>query len=234
MFKENWGSRNIPYESTESGRGFRSFKRITWGAIFAGVAVAVVVQMILSLLGLGIGIGSINPTEANPMAGLGIGALVWWVASMLISLFCGGLVAGRLAGLPGKADSFLHGMLTWCAFTLLSFYLLTTTIGGLFNTVGNALSQGANMAGKGTITQKIPEAKDQIQEKIQGIDKEQAQQKAEQASQTASMVGIFGAIGLILGGIVASLGGLAGRPKHLVGASRTTATVPVKEHVYKH
>ena len=63
---------------------------------------------------------------------------------MLISLFAGGWVAGRLAEIPRAIDSLLHGVLTWGLATLLLFYLLTTTIGGIiggtFRTLGAGLS----------------------------------------------------------------------------------------------
>src|SRR5436189_1106352 len=106
MFRENWESRNIPAERYE-GRGPIAIKRISWGAIIAGVVVALVVQMVFSLLGMGIGMGAIDPMDTNPVQGLGIGALVWWVASMLISLFTGGYVAGRLAGMPRNEEGIL-------------------------------------------------------------------------------------------------------------------------------
>ena len=50
-------------------------RRISWGAVFAG---ALVVQLALSLLGLGIGMGTVDSLkEANPLRGLGTGAIVW-------------------------------------------------------------------------------------------------------------------------------------------------------------
>jgi hypothetical protein len=108
------------------------FKRISWGAIFAGVVIALVVQLLLSLLGLAIGFGSIDPqTEANPFAGLATGALIWWVVSMLIALFAGGLAAGRLSGIQTAFDRVLHGFIAFSVFSLVTFYLLTTAIGGI-------------------------------------------------------------------------------------------------------
>jgi hypothetical protein len=237
MFKENWESRNIPGEP-ERSRGSVAIRRISWGAIFAGVVVALVVQMVFSLLGLGIGMGAINPMESNPLQGLGTGALIWWVASMLISLFVGGYVAGRLAGFPRNEEGILHGVLTWSVFTLFSFFLLTSAVGGIFNVVGNTVSQSLSIAGqkvnpseaKDRITQELQQrglSPEEIQKQLQNPDA-QTRQKAEYVSSAASKAGIFGAIGLILGGIVAALGGWAGRPKHLLEDVR----VPVKERVY--
>lgn len=127
-----------------------AFRRISWGAVLAGAIVAIVLQMTLNLLGLGIGLGTINPTsEANPLSGLGIGAIIWYAISTLIALFLGGWVAGRLAGIPRPFDSILHGVLTWCLFTLFSAYILTTTVGKLVSGVGNLVSNTISKVGQG-------------------------------------------------------------------------------------
>jgi hypothetical protein len=130
--------------------GLSAFKRISWGAVFAGLIIALVTQLVLSLLGIGIGMGSIEPLrESNPFTGLGTGALVWWVVSILISLFLGGLTAGRLAGIPRASDSMLHGLLTFSMFTLVMFYLITTTVGSIVSGVGGIVGQTLSYAGQG-------------------------------------------------------------------------------------
>lgn len=165
MFRESWESRNIPRET--GGVAMNRTKRISWGAIIGGVVVALVVQMVLSLLGLGIGFGTINPVEeTNSLSGLGTGTLIWWVVSMLISLFAGGYVAGRLAGFSIRTDSILHGILTWAVFTLVSFYLLTTAVGGILNTAGNIVGKVTSAAGQG-MSAIAPQAKEQIQQVLQ-------------------------------------------------------------------
>ncbi|MGE5682261.1 MAG: hypothetical protein ACM34K_15445 [Bacillota bacterium] len=147
-------------------------KRISWGAVFAGVLIALVVQLLLSLLGLGIGFGSIDArTESNPFSGLGTGALIWWVVSMLISLFAGGLASGRLAGVPRSFDGVLHGLLSFSVFTLISFYLLTTAIGSVISGVGSVVGQTLSLAGKG-ISAAAPEVAGAVNQQLKerGID----------------------------------------------------------------
>ncbi|MCE4226670.1 PhnA-like protein, partial [Methylobacterium sp. C25] len=75
---------------------------ISWGAIFAGVFIALILQLILNLLGLGLGLTSISATEGtNPSAStVGIGAGLWWVISGIIAAAAGGYTAGRLSGKP--------------------------------------------------------------------------------------------------------------------------------------
>lgn len=130
--------------------GIAAFKRISWGAVFGGLVIALVVQLMLSLLGIGVGMGTVDPLqESNPFAGLGIAALAWGILSMLLALFAGGLVAGRLAGIPRTIDSVLHGLLTFCLFTIVVFYLITTTAGSIVSGISGLAMQTLSVAGKG-------------------------------------------------------------------------------------
>ena len=128
-------------------------KRISWGAVIAGVIIILVVQMLLSMLGIGVGASTIDPTGELPSGStLGIGAGLWWVISALLAVLAGSWVAGRLAGSPDRTDGMLHGLVTWGLATLIVFWILTTTlsslIGGAFGVVGSALQTAA----QGTMT----------------------------------------------------------------------------------
>jgi hypothetical protein len=147
-------------------------KRISWGAILAGAVLALVIQLSLSLLGLGIGLGTIDPMEEqNPMSGIGLGAGIWWVVSMLVSLYLGATVASRLAGMPRPTDGLLHGLLTWAVVTLLTFYLLTTAVGRIIGGVTGVAGRALSGAGRG-IAAVAPEAGEAIKGELQeqGID----------------------------------------------------------------
>ena len=114
--------------------------RISWGAIFAGAVMALASQLAFSLLGLGLGASAANPYSDNPVGGLGFGAAIWTLLSVLISLFTGGYVAGRLAGMPRQQDSMLHGLVTFGLTSLLGFYLLTSGLGSLIGGAGSLVS----------------------------------------------------------------------------------------------
>ena len=133
-------------------RGPPAVRRISWGAILAGVVVVLVVQMLLMLLGLALGTATIDPAAADtPDAStLGIGGGVWWLAATAISVVVGAWVAGRLAGMPTATDGMLHGVVTWAVATLFAIYLLTTTIGGLVGGAFGALGSAAQAVGQGT------------------------------------------------------------------------------------
>ena len=131
--------------------GSRPLRRISWGAIIAGVVVVLVVQMALMLLGLAIGTATIDPVAADsPQAStLGIGGAAWWLCATAVSVFLGAWVAGRLAGQPSRMDGTLHGVVTWAAATLVAIYLLSTAIGGLVGGAFGALGSAAQAVGQG-------------------------------------------------------------------------------------
>jgi hypothetical protein len=127
--------------------------RVSWGAILAGVATALVTQLILNMIGIGVGASTLNPlTSDNPAASsFSVGAGIWWALSGIIAAFAGGYVASRLSGRPKASTGGWHGLTSWAATTLLVFYLLSTAVGslvgGAFSTVSGALGGLGHTAG---------------------------------------------------------------------------------------
>jgi hypothetical protein len=150
--RTNYGVEGAHYTSgtTIPTGGVPFYQRISWGAIIAGTLVSLVTMLLLNLLGIGIGLGSINPMEeANPFSGLGVGSIIWWVVSNLIAIFAGAYVAGKLAGVPLAGTSTMHGILSWCLYTLVSFWILTSAVGSIVSGVGSIVSNTLSAAGSG-------------------------------------------------------------------------------------
>jgi hypothetical protein len=123
------------------------YHRFSWTAIVAGVIISLVTMFALNMLGLAIGAATVNPAvEAEPVAGLGTGAMIWLAASNLISLFLGGVVAGRMSGLRNDTDGAIHGLATFGAVILLGLTVATTSVGGIANSVLNAAGQAVGGA----------------------------------------------------------------------------------------
>ncbi|MCE6960839.1 PhnA-like protein [Cereibacter sphaeroides] len=120
--------------------------RVSWGAIFAGVAVALVVQVLLSMLGAGIGAASLDPgTGDNPQAStFSIASGIWYAISGILAAFAGGYVAARMSGKTLPTTGALHGLTAWAVTTLLVLYMLSTSVGsivgGTFRGVSSAVS----------------------------------------------------------------------------------------------
>lgn len=136
------------------GGATRLLDRISWGAIFGGVVIAIAVQLLLSLLGVGFGLSMVDTAQnATPGASsFGIGAGVWWTVSYILSLVAGGYVAARLSGVFHPQDGTLHGLLTWAVALLISLLLLGSVVsgvvGGAFRTLSSATSSvGSSVSG---------------------------------------------------------------------------------------
>lgn len=128
------------------------FRHMSWGAVIAGMVMAVGLQIVLSLIGTAIGMSTIDPLRYNgspDASSFGIGAAIWFIVTSIIALFAGGWVAGHLAGSPEKTDSMLHGLLAWGLATILTVYLLASAIGSVVSGGANAVGSAAKVAGTG-------------------------------------------------------------------------------------
>jgi hypothetical protein len=76
--------------------------KVSWGAVLAGVAVALVTHLILNMLGVGIGAATLDPgTGDNPSAStFSIGAANWFAVAGILAALAGGVAAGWLSGQP--------------------------------------------------------------------------------------------------------------------------------------
>jgi MFS family permease len=134
--------------------------RISWGAIIAGVVVAMILQVAMNMLGLSIGAAALDPGEPNALTpGFGTATVLWMAASILISLFVGGAVAGYMSGRVGRNEGLWHGLTVWAVTTILALWMLTSAAGSVLNGVTNALGQGLGLLGA-SAAEIVPEVAD--------------------------------------------------------------------------
>lgn len=130
----------------EDGRYLTTATRVSWGAIFAGVVIAIALQLVLGILGTGIGLSLVNPVEGTTpgATGFGIGAGIYFLLTTIIALGAGGYAAARVAGVHDRFDGLVHGLVVWGVTLILTLYLLTSAVGGIiggaFRTVGTVAS----------------------------------------------------------------------------------------------
>lgn len=128
-------------------------RRLSWGAIFAGVVIAVAVQLILGILGTGIGLSMVDPSDGTTpgAAGFGIGAGLYWLVTTVVALGAGGYTAARASGATEKFDALIHGLVVWGVTLILTLYLLTSAVGGIiggaFRTVGTVATAAGSTVG---------------------------------------------------------------------------------------
>ncbi len=152
----------------------RAGRRVSWGAILAGVVIAVAVQLLLGILGTGIGLSMVDPVEGTTpgAAGFGIAAGIYWLITTVVALGSGGYAAARLSGVTEKFDALSHGLVVWGVTLILTLYLLTSAVGGIiggaFRTVGSVA--GAAGATVGAVAPKAAQ--------VAGVDAGDVRQEA--------------------------------------------------------
>ena len=123
--------------------------RLSWGAILAGAVVATALQITLTVLGLAIGLGAWDAGDG--LRGFGIGAGIWLLLTALVTLFVGGMTAGRLAGVLTRGDGALHGVVLWGVSSLLAVWMAASGAGALLGGAFGVLGQTAAAATSGVV-----------------------------------------------------------------------------------
>ncbi|MDQ3190926.1 MAG: hypothetical protein M3Q58_04965 [Bacteroidota bacterium] len=187
---ENQTIKSEIYTSGERPKkGFFNF--ITWSSVFAGLVIAFIVQFLLTLLGIAIGMSTVQPlSQEFPMEGLGTGAIIWWIVTVLISLYTGGWVAGKFAGSLNTYGKVFHGILTFGMYTIISFWLLTTTVGSVISGVGSVIGETLAFAGRGA-GELAPVIAEQMEER--GITMQTIQAEIEAMIAESGVAGTTGA-----------------------------------------
>src|SRR4029450_8722429 len=85
--------------------------------------------------------------DQNPSAaGFSLGAAVWWMVSGIVAALIGGFTAGPPSGEPKESTAAWPGLTSWAFTTLVIFWLLTSTIGGLLGGANRGLASAAGGA----------------------------------------------------------------------------------------
>lgn len=113
-------------------------RRTVWGAVFAGALAAIGLQIIFTVLGIAIGISAADPSDTARGAGMAAG--LWWLITGTISLCAGGMVLGRMGGIPRSIDIVLHAFAMWAVTAVFGFLMI-------WNGADAAARTGAGLAG---------------------------------------------------------------------------------------
>jgi hypothetical protein len=136
------GYANRPIETTTTERRYvgdadyadRNRDRIHWGAIFAGLVVAIATQLLLSALGAALGFTSIAnsgaPRSNADEVGTAVG--IWSIISLFISLFVGGWVTARSCSPIDRPTANLNGAILWATTMAIGAYLIANGVAGTF------------------------------------------------------------------------------------------------------
>jgi len=128
-----------PSELVSTDEQFRTthwtvpFKRVNWGAVFAGAVFAIGLQVILTVLGIALGVSIADDATSQTV---GIVAGLWWLITGTISLFVGGAIVGWMVGIPRSGELAVHSFAMWALTAIFGFMLLWSSTQMAVNAAG--------------------------------------------------------------------------------------------------
>ncbi len=137
--------------AVETGTRATLRARTSWGAIWAGFFVALGVEFLLTLLMIGIFASMVHPGGGTPSGtSFGIGIALWIFFETIAAFFCGGWVAGKLAGKGDGVLNAVHGSAVWGITTAVLLYLLVAMAGSAVNGALNVVRGAFGIASTAT------------------------------------------------------------------------------------
>lgn len=132
--------------STElEGRRAGVMPRLSWGAVIAGVLLALAVHVVMGLVGGAIGFAA-EPADSGA---LGAGAAIWALLTPFVATLLGAWLAVRMSGREDEAGSNLHGVMVWCIGLLAGAVFLAGTL------ATGAMAAGASASGNAGVMRQM-------------------------------------------------------------------------------
>ena len=169
---------------------------ISWGAVIAGVVVAVALGVLLNMLGLAIGATAANPwtMDSGDAKALTLGGGLWLAFSSAVALQVGGFIAARAAKHPDHHKGMFQGLAVWGVAFVLAFAGLGSSVGGVLQGGDAAATAYATAADNAS----APDGK------VSATDAKAAAAEAADVTATLAWWGVatmvLGAVGAIAGG----------------------------------
>lgn len=172
---------------------------ISWGAVFAGVAVAIALGALLNMLGLAIGATAANPwtMDSGDAKALTIGGGLWVAFSNAVALQVGAFIAARAAKYPDHHRGLFQGLAVWGVAFVLAFAGLGSGLGGLLHGGDAAVTAYATAA-------------DDASGPDDRVSDADAKAAAEKAADVTAGLAWWGVATMVLGAIGAVAGGRLG------------------------
>ncbi len=127
-----------------------SYRRISWGAVFAGAITSLSSLVVMTILGAALGwAGALREGQALTRT-LSMGTVIWLPLSAVASFYIGGWVAGRLTEIARVSESVIHGIASWSVVVVaLAFVFTASSVGGL-GMISRSVGAGASISGAGS------------------------------------------------------------------------------------
>ena len=172
---------------------------ISWGAVIAGVVVAVTLGALLNMLGLAIGATAANPwtMDSGDAKALTLGGGLWLAFSSAVALQVGGYIAARAAKYPDHHKGLFQGLAVWGVAFVLAFAGLGSSVGGVLHGGDAAATAYATAADDAT----VPDGK---------VSDADAKAVAAETAKATAVIAWWGVATMVLGAAGAVAGGRLG------------------------
>jgi hypothetical protein len=182
--------------------------RVNWGAIVAGLFVAIASELVLSALAIGFGL-------STGLNAFGVG--IWSVVNIFVALFIGGWILGRVSSPMHKSAAVLNGVVLWGLALVVSAWLVSSGVAGTLGVVASNIGGFVgNVAGEaGEIIDQAQESgvADELEQQAPDINQAEVQARLTQAADIGAATAWGFVIGSLLGLITAMIGTAVGARK---------------------
>jgi hypothetical protein len=178
------------------------------------------VWLLLHALGLAIGLSRLEPANPSDLRATGIGGGIWTVIASMVSLFVGGMVTARAAGLLGRSNAGLHGIVLWGVTTVGGLVLIVSVMASLARGIsGVTLESMTIMEGTGPAaapgTQPREQAPGQVQPGAPTPNDNMAMEQAADATARAFWAGFSVMLLSLISSVLGTVAGVTRRQREL-------------------
>lgn len=126
-----------------------SLPHLSWSAILGGVLLTMAIHSVLILIGFSLGMASLDLDDGSSFNAelFSWSSSIWYLLSVVLSLFAGGYVAGRFSGNINQFSGVFNGLMVWALGSFITLYLVTSGVGQATKGVGKALNYGVSSIG---------------------------------------------------------------------------------------
>ena len=114
-----------------------------WKPVLAGALTGFAVTLILTTLGAALGITAADVADGGDSRAVGIGALIWWVLTVVAAGLAGGWVIAQTARWDMYYNPVIYGTLAWVVGVIILLLLLAIGVGSMIGGLGGGLGAAA-------------------------------------------------------------------------------------------
>ncbi|HEX9400298.1 MAG TPA: hypothetical protein VF912_09335 [Anaeromyxobacter sp.] len=167
----------------------RTFPRLHWGAIAAGVLLALAAHVVMELIGAALGFAA-APADSRAV---GTAAAIWALITPFVATVLGAWLACRIAAADDSRAANVHGVLVWCIGLIAGALFLAGTMASGAMTAGMAASGNVGAA------QRMIRGDTGARPGGRAVEASDAAKAAAASSGAAALAAIAGLLGAIVG-----------------------------------